>query len=173
MNCTIRQWRPEDAAALAELLNNQKILDNLRDGIATHAVKQACGDIFARTDILRIFAEPFSYNAASCRVLEKAGFQFEGLLRNNAVKKRKDSGYENVRAAEIVVFYSHRALTPSSELIKNRPHPFKRAEFPEPQVFQQVSGFRYIHSQMFRFVAVASYRKDLSSQFAVQFQNRL
>ena len=33
MNCTIRQWRPEDAAALAELLNNQKILDNLRDGI--------------------------------------------------------------------------------------------------------------------------------------------
>ena len=33
MNCTIRQWRPEDAAALAELLNNPKILDNLRDGI--------------------------------------------------------------------------------------------------------------------------------------------
>lgn len=89
MNCTIRQWRPEDAAALAELLNNQKILDNLRDRIATHAVKQACGDIFARTDILRIFAEPFSYNAASCRVLEKAGFQFEGLLRNNAVKNGK------------------------------------------------------------------------------------
>ncbi|OUP18046.1 hypothetical protein B5F29_11840 [Lachnoclostridium sp. An196] len=58
-------------------------------GIATHAVKQACGDIFARTDILRIFAEPFSYNAASCRVLEKAGFQFEGLLRNNAVKNGK------------------------------------------------------------------------------------
>ena len=58
-------------------------------GIATHAVKQACGDIFARTDILRIFAEPFSYNAASCRVLEKAGFQFEGLLRNNAVKTER------------------------------------------------------------------------------------
>lgn len=35
---------------------------------------------------VRIFAEPFAYNIASCRVLEKAGFQFEGLLRNNAVK---------------------------------------------------------------------------------------
>ena len=35
---------------------------------------------------VRIFAEPFTYNIASCRVLEKAGFQFEGLLRNNAVK---------------------------------------------------------------------------------------
>ncbi len=35
------------------------------------------------------FAEPFSYNIASCRVLEKAGFQFEGLLRKNAVKNGK------------------------------------------------------------------------------------
>lgn len=34
-------------------------------------------------------AEPFAYNAASCRVLEKAGFQFEGLLRNNAIKNGK------------------------------------------------------------------------------------
>lgn len=31
-------------------------------------------------------AELFSYNTASCRVLEKAGFAFEGLLRSNAVK---------------------------------------------------------------------------------------
>ena len=52
-------------------------------------LQQACGDIFARTDILRIFAEPFSYNAASCRVLEKAGFQYEGTLRSNAVKNGK------------------------------------------------------------------------------------
>ena len=33
-----------------------------------------------------LFAEPFAYNTASCRVLEKAGFQLEGLLRSNAVK---------------------------------------------------------------------------------------
>lgn len=36
--------------------------------------------------MLRIFAEPFAENAASCRVLEKAGFQLEGVLRRNAVK---------------------------------------------------------------------------------------
>jgi RimJ/RimL family protein N-acetyltransferase len=55
-------------------------------GIMTSAVKQACEYVFAHSDILRIFAEPFSYNIASCRVLEKAGFQFEGLLRKNAFK---------------------------------------------------------------------------------------
>lgn len=36
--------------------------------------------------IVRIFAEPFIYNIASCRVLEKAGFELEGILRKNAVK---------------------------------------------------------------------------------------
>lgn len=55
-------------------------------GYATSAVKQACKYIFDNTDIIRIFAEPFAYNTASCRVLEKAGFQFEGTLRSNAVK---------------------------------------------------------------------------------------
>ena len=55
-------------------------------GIATCAVKQICDYIFKNTDIIRIFAEPFARNAASCRVLEKAGFQYEGTLRNNAVK---------------------------------------------------------------------------------------
>lgn len=55
-------------------------------GYATSAVKQACKYVFDNTDIIRIFAEPFAYNTASCRVLEKAGFQFEGTLRSNAVK---------------------------------------------------------------------------------------
>lgn len=55
-------------------------------GLGTSAVTQVCTYIFEHTDIIRIFAEPFAYNAASCRVLEKAGFQFEGLLRSNAVK---------------------------------------------------------------------------------------
>lgn len=153
MDCTIRAWWPEDKDALALLLNNRKILNNLRDGlpypytagdaeayisamlaadkgktfafaivsggavvgsigvfrqdnihfrtaemgyyvgepywgkgICTSAVKQACAYVFAHTDIIRIFAEPFAHNTASCRVLEKAGFQLEGILRNNAVK---------------------------------------------------------------------------------------
>lgn len=55
-------------------------------GYGTSAVKQVCSYVFEHTDIIRIFAEPFAYNTASCRVLEKAGFQFEGVLRSNAVK---------------------------------------------------------------------------------------
>ncbi|MDE6303106.1 MAG: GNAT family N-acetyltransferase [Clostridia bacterium] len=55
-------------------------------GIGTQAVRLLCDYVFANTDILRIFAEPFAHNAASCRVLVKAGFEYEGTLRSNAVK---------------------------------------------------------------------------------------
>ena len=58
-------------------------------GIMTDAVKQICEYVFKNSDILRIYAEPFAYNTGSCRVLEKAGFQYEGTLRNNAVKNGK------------------------------------------------------------------------------------
>ena len=153
MDCKIRAWRTEDREALASLLNNRNIQNNLRDGLpypytvsdaeeyiaamraadqtktfafaieaedalvgsigvfrggnihfrtaemgyyigepywgrglGTSAVRQACRYIFEHTDIIRIFAEPFANNAASCRVLEKAGFQLEGVLRGSAVK---------------------------------------------------------------------------------------
>lgn len=156
MECRIRQWKIEDAADLAKMLNNRNILNNLRDGLpypytrkdaeeyitamlnadqtktfafaitvddkavgsigafrcdnihfrtaemgyyigepywgngmATGAVKQICSYVFEHTDIIRIFAEPFAYNTASCRVLEKAGFQLEGILRSNAIKNGK------------------------------------------------------------------------------------
>lgn len=36
-----------------------------------------------------VYAEPFACNTASCRVPEKAGFQYEGTLRNNVVKNGK------------------------------------------------------------------------------------
>ena len=58
-------------------------------GIVTEAVKQICEYVFSESDIIRIYAEPFAYNMASCRVLEKAGFQYEGTLRSNAVKNGK------------------------------------------------------------------------------------
>lgn len=153
MDCRIRAWKRSDRERLAELLNNPKILNNLRDGLpypytpadaedyitamqsadrnstfafaialddlvigsigvfrrdnihfrtaelgyyigepywgkgyTASAVKQICQYVFDNTDILRIFAEPFARNTASCRVLEKAGFQYEGTLRSNAVK---------------------------------------------------------------------------------------
>lgn len=156
MACRIRQWRISDRERLAQMLNNPKVQDNLRDGLpypytpadgeayiramlsedetktfafaitvddlvigsigvfrqenihsrtaelgyyvgepywgkgyTASAVKQICEYVFENSDILRIFAEPFAYNIASCRVLEKAGFQFEGTLRSNAVKNGK------------------------------------------------------------------------------------
>ena len=58
-------------------------------GIMTEAVKQICEYVFAKSDIIRIYAEPFANNIASCRVLEKVGFQYEGTLRSNAVKNGK------------------------------------------------------------------------------------
>ena len=58
-------------------------------GIGTCAVSQICHTIFTKTNILRIYAEPFAYNTASSRILEKNGFQLEGTLRQNAVKNGK------------------------------------------------------------------------------------
>lgn len=153
MNIELKKWDISDAEALAHIISNKKILDNLRDGIPypytvqdardfilsmldsdendtfafavtlngqvigsigafrqsnihrqtaelgyylseeywgrgimTEAVKQLCRYVFTNTDILRIYAEPFAYNSGSLRVLEKAGFQYEGTLRSNAVK---------------------------------------------------------------------------------------
>ena len=153
MKCQIRPWTLEDAADLAEALNNKNIQNNLRDGLpypytqsdaldfiqamlnsdkdatyafaivsdgkavgsigvfrqnnihrltaemgyyiaepfwgkglGTDAIKQVSQYIFNNTDIIRIFAEPFAYNTASCRILEKSGFVFEGTLRSNAIK---------------------------------------------------------------------------------------
>ena len=156
MKIILRNWEMKDAQNLAQIINNKKIQDYLRDGlaypytvhdaenyieqirgddpqkavalaicvedrvvgnisvtrgenihartaelgyylaepdwgkgIATNAVKQLCSYIFKHTDILRIFAQPFSENIASCRVLEKAGFCLEGTLRKNAFKNGK------------------------------------------------------------------------------------
>ena len=149
----IREWKREDASALSTLLNNKKILDNLRDGlpypyteedalfyinscinadkdkqfcfaivydnevvgsigvfrqdnihnrtaemgyyidenywgkgIGTQAVKLAVEYVFANSDIVRIYAEPFAENIGSCRILEKNGFVLEGILHKNAYK---------------------------------------------------------------------------------------
>ena len=56
------------------------------NGLASQAVKLLTEYIFGNTEIMRLYAEPFARNKASCRVLEKAGFTFEGTLRKNAVK---------------------------------------------------------------------------------------
>lgn len=55
-------------------------------GVMTQAVKLLCQEAFERFDIVRIFAEPYASNCGSRRVLEKAGFQQEGLFKNSVFK---------------------------------------------------------------------------------------
>ena len=55
-------------------------------GIMTAAVRAFVPACFETYELDRIFATASSNNAASARVLEKAGFAFEGRLRKNAFK---------------------------------------------------------------------------------------
>ena len=55
-------------------------------GVMTQAVREICRMGFAQWDIGRIYAEPYAGNAGSRRVLEKAGFQLEGVLRRSVYK---------------------------------------------------------------------------------------
>jgi len=55
-------------------------------GIATQAVRLITRYGFERLDLRRIYAGVFAHNPASCRVLEKAGYQREALLRQAVVK---------------------------------------------------------------------------------------
>jgi len=43
-------------------------------------------EVFRRHELSRLFAVPFADNAASIRVLEKAGFVQEGHMRRSAIK---------------------------------------------------------------------------------------
>lgn len=55
-------------------------------GIVTEAVSLVTDYAFSRMNLLRLFALPFADNVASARVLEKAGYTCEGLLRSASVK---------------------------------------------------------------------------------------
>ena len=56
-------------------------------GIVSRAVTALTAHAFSqRTDLVRIQAAVFSWNAASARVLEKAGYQREGVLRQSVFK---------------------------------------------------------------------------------------
>lgn len=57
-------------------------------GIMTEAVRQMCEEGFEQwDDLVRIYAEPFAHNTGSRRVLEKAGFTLEGILRQSVFKR--------------------------------------------------------------------------------------
>ena len=57
-----------------------------RKGIATEALQVFTADIFNQTSISRLFNPVSAPNIASMRVLEKAGYQLEGVLRRSVCK---------------------------------------------------------------------------------------
>lgn len=65
-------------------------------GIMTAAAKEFCSFIFENYDIYRIDAEIFTDNIGSRKVLEKAGFELEGV--------HKQKVYKNGRFSDEAVF---------------------------------------------------------------------
>ncbi len=55
-------------------------------GLATKALMAATATAFADYDFVRLQAGVLAWNPASCRVLEKAGYSFEGRLRDQIYK---------------------------------------------------------------------------------------
>jgi ribosomal-protein-alanine N-acetyltransferase len=55
-------------------------------GIATEALNAVTRYAIDTHGLTRLYALPFAWNTASCRVLEKAGYTLEARLRRSAVK---------------------------------------------------------------------------------------
>lgn len=55
-------------------------------GIVTEALKAFSRYAFGAFDLTRLYAVPFLQNSASLKVLEKAGYQREGIMRRSAIK---------------------------------------------------------------------------------------
>jgi RimJ/RimL family protein N-acetyltransferase len=55
-------------------------------GILTAALKSFTRYAFGEFELTRLYAVPFLHNAASIRVLEKAGYQREGTMRRSTIK---------------------------------------------------------------------------------------
>ena len=68
-------------------------------GIMTDVVRFACNFALTEWKLVRITAHVFDGNQRSARVLEKNGFEFEGLLRKH---HRKDGEFLNSRLYALV-----------------------------------------------------------------------
>lgn len=55
-------------------------------GIMTRAVSAVTEYAFTELRMVRVYARPLAFNAASARVLEKSGFRLEGILHAAATK---------------------------------------------------------------------------------------
>lgn len=58
-------------------------------GIMTAVVQRVCQHAFEEFGLVKITAHVFTHNPASARVLEKCGFEQEGLLRKHYLKDSK------------------------------------------------------------------------------------
>lgn len=58
-------------------------------GIMTSAIRLVTDSAFQERKLIRVFAIPFTTNVASCRALEKVGYQREGMMRRSALKDGK------------------------------------------------------------------------------------
>lgn len=55
-------------------------------GITTSAIRLVTDYAFNKKRFERVFALPFTTNLASCRALEKGGYEREGTMRRSAIK---------------------------------------------------------------------------------------
>ena len=55
-------------------------------GIMSLAIKQMTDYVFANFEVVKIYAMPFDFNIASQKVLQKAGFEREAILKKAAIK---------------------------------------------------------------------------------------
>jgi [ribosomal protein S5]-alanine N-acetyltransferase len=69
-------------------------------GLATRALASLAPYAFRTYDFTRLYATPFDFNAASIRVLEKAGWTREGVLRRAVIKEG--------RVADLLVYARYR-----------------------------------------------------------------
>lgn len=58
-------------------------------GIATEAIKQIISYGINELDVIRIYADIFEYSIPSMRVLEKCGFEKEGIAKRSVIKNGK------------------------------------------------------------------------------------
>jgi RimJ/RimL family protein N-acetyltransferase len=73
--------------------------DYWNKGIMTSIVKRFCQYGFENFSLKRLEATVFENNLASSKVLEKAGFQYEGTLRNFL---KKDNNLVNVKLYSLI-----------------------------------------------------------------------
>jgi RimJ/RimL family protein N-acetyltransferase len=59
-------------------------------GIMTEVIKQMVSYAFEHFPLRKIYATPFDFNIASQKVLQKAGFECEAILKQAAIKNGKE-----------------------------------------------------------------------------------